>query len=185
MPLPYRYYQGVPITPQEYEAATSSIWYNPNNLADGRSNLTPEGNIAVVRGARYDSNGPLFFSDMVITDQAMRDLACYLGFRNVNDYNSALLTEGSGVFNRTHPPIIPATATYPFPVIVQNGDKQILSDKQKGDPETSAKSGRRAHGKPSIFDTGYFYEGELTPGASDDFGSFLGSFDYPGSEENP
>lgn len=127
------------ITPAEYAAATSSIWYNPNSLGDGRGNLTPEANIAVMRGARYDNYGPLFFSDMKITDKAMKDLATYLGFTNVNDYNSALLTEGSRIFLRApKPDPIPATSSYPYPVITEGGEKEQLSDKPEGVSEGKA-----------------------------------------------
>jgi hypothetical protein len=188
MPKPYRSYPGCPLTPREFEAATSSIWYNPNSYADGRGNLGPAENIAFLRGAKFDNFGPIFWSDMKILTKSYIDLAHYLGFRDINHLNSALLTEGSKIFNRQSrpaPPQIPATASYPFPVFVAGGVTKVLSDKQLGDAETSAKSGRPAHGKPSIFDTGYVEANEVTPGASDDFGSFLGSFDYPGTVENP
>lgn len=123
----------VTITPAEWAAATSSIWYNPCSLGDGRGNLTPEANIAVLRGARYDNSGPLYLSDMKITDKAMRDLATYLGFTNVNDYNSALLTEGARIFLRApKPEPIPATSRYPYPVIVAGGEKEQLPDRQAG-----------------------------------------------------
>ena len=88
------------ISPQEYLIARSSIWFNKFSLADGRGNLTPEANIAVMRGARFDGQGPLFLSDMLITDQAMRDLADYLGFSNVTDYQNALFVEQNKIFNR-------------------------------------------------------------------------------------
>ena len=114
------------ITPDEYRSAQSSVWFNPNSIGDGRGNYTPEGNIAVMRGAKYDSNGPIFFSDMLITDQAMRDLASFLGFSNVNDYNSALATLGNNIFRGVaSPSAIPATATYPFPIFVGTEKKQL------------------------------------------------------------
>lgn len=164
------------ITQAEYQAATSSIWYNPCSLTDGRGNLTPEANIAVLRGARYDNNGPIFPRDMFITDKAMRDLAKYLGFTNVNDYNSALLTEGTLIFSRapsdTTP--IPVTSHYPFPVIVQGGIKKQLSDTPEG--ESKGISGKRRRPQPDFFDETYFYEGELHVGAVDNFGNLGGDF---------
>jgi len=185
------------LTKAEWDAALSSIWFNPNLMGDGRFNLTPEANIAVLRGARYDNFGPLFPRDMFITDKAMRDLATYLGFRNVNDYNSALFIEGSKIFRRApkacpgrhrrhkaKKPPLPVTSTYPFPVIVEGGIKQQLTDMPTG--ESGAIPGKPSHGKPSIFDTGYYYEGEYMPGATDDFGSLVdGDDDFVGSEENP
>lgn len=168
--MPTFVYGSGTITKAEFEAATSSIWFNPFLMADGRGNLTPEANIAVLRGARYDSNGPLFPRDMFITDKAMRDLATYLGFANVNDYNSALLTERSKIFDRVPaPPAIPATSTYPYPVIVAHGETEQLSDKPTG--VSTGTIGPPSHGEPSLFDTGYYYNGQLTPGAATDFGN--------------
>jgi hypothetical protein len=90
-------------------------------MTDGKSNMTPESAIAVMRGANYDAQGPVLKSDMMIADQAMRDLADYLGFDSVVDYNNALMLEGNNIFKRAKtvtppPPNIEATSTYPFEV---------------------------------------------------------------------
>lgn len=110
------------LTVEEFQAAMSSIWFNSYRFADGRGNLSPEAQIAVLRGARYDSQGPIFKSDMMITEQAMRDLADYLGFDSVIDYNTALMLEKNNIFKRAKtplplPPEIPATAEYPFKLL--------------------------------------------------------------------
>ena len=110
------------ITQEEFLLAQTSIYYSPNKFADGRGNYSPEAILGMQRGARLDSNGPLFRSDMKIIDQAMRDLADYLNFTNVNDYLNAILTEGSKIFLRATTPLsppvnIPATSTYPFPLL--------------------------------------------------------------------
>jgi hypothetical protein len=192
--MPYVGFQGVTITLAEYNAATSSIWFNPYRFGDGRGNLDPAANIAVLRGARYDNNGPLFFSDMKITDKAMRDLAMYLGFgTDVNAYNAALLLEGNRIFLRgpkipvtdncgdesedqTQAPIpsIPATSSYPFPVIVQGGLTEQLSDKPAGQSEGTI--GPPVVSPPTIFDTGYVYNGQVTLGGGlqDNFGNLGG-----------
>jgi hypothetical protein len=99
---------------------------------------------------------------MLIIDKAMRDLADYLGFSNVNEYTSAMLTDGPRVFDRAPSPYVPATATYPFPVIVGSEKKQI-SDKKAG--ESTGTIGDQAHAEPTIFDTGYYYNSQITMGA--------------------
>lgn len=151
------------LTVQEILAAKQSIFYSPNLFADGRGNLTPEATIAQIRGARFDARGPATSRDMKILDKAMRDLATYLGFSNVNDYTSALLTDGPRVFDRTPAAPVPATATYPFPVIVGGGDRKQISDKKAGQSEGII--GDQAHAEPTIFDTGYTYNSQTTLGA--------------------
>lgn len=115
------------LTLEEFLTAETSIYFSPTKFSDGRYNLTPEGLIAVLRHAHYDSNGPICRSDIVITDIAMNDLADYLGFNSVDAYNDCLLIEKNRIFRRAQhlcqcspiplPPLVSATSIYPYPIL--------------------------------------------------------------------
>lgn len=149
------------ITQEELSAAQSCIFFSPNRLADGRGNMVPEAAVAILRGARYDTNGPLFRSDMIITDKAMRDLADFLGFDGPISYNNALMIEGNKIFQRAQfkqiplPESFPVNATYPFPIFIKNGVKQTIPDSQAGESIGTPRRGKRERGDFIDFSTAF------------------------------
>lgn len=165
------------LTQEEFAVAKSSIWFNSYLFTDGRGNLTPEANIAVLRGANINflAGGLPTLRDKVIVDKAMRDLAAYLGFTNVNEYNSALMTQGNRIFDGVQPPPVAATNTYPFPVIVEGGKKETPPGNPAG--VSTGIAGPAPHDEPSLFDTGYYYNGIRVGGTGQaDYGNTGGKF---------
>lgn len=87
----------------EVLTAKGSIFFNKFAFGDGRTNLSPEGRIAMLRGGRFDRYGhPIANKDLLILEQASKDLATYLGFSNTTAYQEAVFYEGSSIFNRVN-----------------------------------------------------------------------------------